>query len=433
LWFKLKQIYTQPPQGGFLVAICYYMNMKIEPKTLKGFRDFLPKEARKRQYVIDTLRKVFESYGFEPLETPALEYAEILEGKYGEEGERLMYKFEDKGGRKVALRYDQTVPLARVVAQYGSPGSPQLPLPFKRYQISNVWRGENPQKGRFREFLQCDIDTVGTSSLLADAEILELVYESYKKLGLDVIIKINDRRLLSTISTKALTILDKLNKIGEEEVINELEQIGMNSEDAKKILSETRSFKASEELREIKNLAIKLGCPGDVVKFEQLLIRGLDYYTGLVMEVFLKDSDSNLSLGGGGRYDDLIGMFSGKSIPAVGFAFGFDRIIDAMEKQGLFQNLENGTKVLVTIFSPELLDRSIKVCEVLNSANINQELYVDPVARMDKQLKYADQKGIPYVVIVGPKEAESGSATVKNLKTGEQTTLPVKDLPDFLK
>ncbi|OGH15088.1 MAG: histidine--tRNA ligase [Candidatus Levybacteria bacterium RIFCSPHIGHO2_01_FULL_38_96] len=344
-----------------------------------------------------------------------------------------MYKFEDKGGRKVALRYDQTVPLARVVAQYGSPGSPQLPLPFKRYQISNVWRGENPQKGRFREFLQCDIDTVGTSSLLADAEILELVYESYKKLGLDVIIKINDRRLLSTISTKALTILDKLNKIGEEEVINELEQIGMNSEDAKKILSETRSFKASEELREIKNLAIKLGCPGDVVKFEQLLIRGLDYYTGLVMEVFLKDSDSNLSLGGGGRYDDLIGMFSGKSIPAVGFAFGFDRIIDAMEKQGLFQNLENGTKVLVTIFSPELLDRSIKVCEVLNSANINQELYVDPVARMDKQLKYADQKGIPYVVIVGPKEAESGSATVKNLKTGEQTTLPVKDLPDFLK
>src|SRR3989344_4444475 len=314
------------------------MNMKIELKTLKGFRDFLPKEARKRQYVIDKLRSVFESYGFEPLETPALEYAEILEGKYGEEGERLMYKFEDKGGRKVALRYDQTVPLARVVAQYGSPGSPQLPLPFKRYQISNVWRGENPQKGRFREFLQCDIDTVGTSSLLADAEILELVYESYKKLGLDVIIKINDRRLLSTISTKALTILDKLNKIGEEEVINELEQIGMNSEDAKKILSETRSFKASEELREIKNLAIKLGCPGDVVKFEQL-----------------------------------------------------------------------------------------------NSANINQELYVDPVARMDKQLKYADQKGIPYVVIVGPKEAESGSATVKNLKTGEQTTLPVKDLPDFLK
>ena len=154
---------------------------QIEPKTLKGFRDFLPQEARKRQYVIDTLRKVFESYGFEPLETPALEYAEILEGKYGEEGERLMYKFEDKGGRKVAMRYDQTVPLARVVAQYGSTGSPQLPLPFKRYQISNVWRGENPQAGRFREFLQCDIDTVGVTAGLADAEILELVFQAFKK------------------------------------------------------------------------------------------------------------------------------------------------------------------------------------------------------------------------------------------------------------
>src|SRR3989338_9764793 len=401
--------------------------MAIKVQTPKGFRDFLPEQANAREFVVGKIKETFKLFGFEPLETPALEFAQTLKGKYGEE-EKLIYEFTTKGGDQVALRYDQTVPLARVIAQY-----PELPKPFKRYQIQSVWRGENPQKGRFREFLQCDIDTVGSSSLLADAEILEFVYESYKKLGLDVIIKINDRRLLSTISTKALTILDKLNKIGEEEVINELEQIGMNSEEAKKILSETRSFKASEELREIKNLAIKLGCPGNVVKFEQLLIRGLDYSTGLVMEVFLKDSDSNLSLGGGGRYDDLIVMFSGKSIPAVGFAFVFDRIIDAMEKQGLFQNLENGTKVLVTIFSPELLDRSIKVCEVLNSANINQELYVDPVARMDKQLKYADQKGIPYVVIVGPKEAESGSATVKNLKTGEQTTLPVKDLPDFLK
>src|SRR3989344_3225004 len=206
----------------------------IKTQTLKGFRDFLPAEVKKRQYVIDTLRKVFESYGFEPLETPALEYEEILLGKYGEEGDKLMYRFEDRGKRKVALRYDQTVPLARVVAQYQD----KLPMPFKRYQIQNVWRADNTQKGRYREFLQCDIDTIGTVSTLSDAEILELVYESFKQIGLDIVIKINDRKLLENIPTKSLNILDKLNKIGEKGIIEEFKKFGKTEEEAKNIRSE---------------------------------------------------------------------------------------------------------------------------------------------------------------------------------------------------
>src|SRR3989304_5048100 len=194
------------------------MNM-ILPKTLKGFRDFLPKDARKRQYVIDTLRKVFESYGFEPLETPALEYEEILSGKYGEEGERLMYKFQDLGGRNVAMRYDQTVPLARVVAQYQN----DLPLPFKRYQIQNVWRAENTQKGRYREFLQVDADTVGSSSLSADAEIIAIAIKSFEKLGFkNFKVLINDRKIFANLDNKAIIIIDKLTKIGLDGVREEL-------------------------------------------------------------------------------------------------------------------------------------------------------------------------------------------------------------------
>lgn len=396
--------------------------MKIIPKTLKGFRDFLPEQTRKRQYVIDTLRKVFESYGFEPLETPALEYEEILAGKYGDEGERLMYKFEDKGGRRVAMRYDQTVPLARVVAQYQN----QLPLPFKRYQIQNVWRGDNTQKGRYREFMQCDIDTVGTDSALADAEILEITYEAYKKLGLEVVIKINDRTLLSNISPKALTILDKLGKIGEEGVRKELKEAG----EPEDLIELTNGITTSEKLTEIKKQALRLGVSEDAILFERTMVRGLDYYTGIIMEAVIKGSESALSLGGGGRYDNLIGMFAGRQIPAVGFSFGFDRIIEAMDELNLFPNELQTIKALVTVFSSELLDKSIEACEILEKANINQELYVNPDAKMEKQLKYADQKRIPLVVIIGPKEAESKSATVKNLQTGEQKTVSINELPN---
>jgi histidyl-tRNA synthetase len=397
----------------------------IRPQTLKGFRDFLPIEAKKRQFIINTLKKVFESYGFEPLETPALEYEEVLLGKYGEEGDKLMYRFEDNGKRKVALRYDQTVPLARVVAQYQN----QLPMPFKRYQIQNVWRADNTQKGRFREFLQCDIDTVGTSSPLSDAEIIELAATSLKALGFkDFKILINDRKLLSNISTKALVILDKLNKIGEEEVGKELEKAG----ESKDLLNQTKAFKVSEELNEIMKNAVKLGVQEDEIEFKPTLARGLSYYTGMIFEIEIEGYSAG-SVCGGGRYDNLIGMFANKQIPAVGCAFGFDRLMEAMEELKLFPADLETTKVLVTVFSPELLDKSIEVCGILNKNNINQELYIDPEAKLEKQLKYADQKGIPFAIIIGPDEAKNNTVTIKDLKNRTQKTLSMSELPDLFK
>ena len=405
------------------------MKKMIEPRTLKGFRDFLPKEARKRQYVIDTLRKVFESYGFEPLETPALEYAEILEEKYGEEGERLMYKFVDKGGRKVALRYDQTVPLARVVAQYSN----SIPLPFKRYQISNVWRGENPQAGRFREFLQCDIDTVGTSSLLADAEIIACALESIRKLGFNnLCMNINDRDVFVGIETKYMTIIDKLPKIGREAVKKELMR-SMSEEDAESILGDLLKQSKTTRLKSIFELLESLGFKENKdFKFDQTIVRGLDYYTGVIFEL-LDNNSSTLSLGGGGRYDNLIGMFSSKTVPAVGFSFGFDRLIEAMEEQNLFPAELTTTRVLVIVFSKELFEKSFKAASTLRGKGINTELYLEADVKIEKQLKYADQKNIPYVVLIGPKEAESNSATVKNMKTGEQKTVKLEDMAKMVK
>src|SRR3989344_2160010 len=406
--------------------------MKIELKTLKGFRDFLPKEARKRQYVIDKLRSVFESYGFEPLETPALEYAEILEGKYGEEGERLMYKFEDKGGRKVALRYDQTVPLARVIAQYGN----SLPLPFKRYQIQNVWRGENPQAGRFREFLQCDIDTVGTSSLLADAEIIEIAISSLEALGFKGFkVLINDRKVFSGLiedSNKLPTIvrtIDKLKKNGQEKVIDEIVSAGIEKELAEKILQTLETQKPTDNINRLFDYLSALGISEGNFEFAPFLARGLDYYTSTIFEIEIEGYEAG-SVCGGGRYDDLIGMFGGKQIPAVGCSFGFDRLIEAMEAQNLFPSELATAKVLVTVFSERLSKKSIEVASFLREQGINTEVYLDAEVKIEKQLKYADAKAIPYVVIIGPKEAENNSATVKNMKTGEQKTLKIKQIAE---
>lgn len=396
---------------------------------MKGFRDFLPKEARKRQYVIDALRKVFESYGFEPLETPALEYAEILEGKYGEEGEKLMYKFEDNGGRKVALRYDQTVPLARVVAQYGN----SLPLPFKRYQIQNVWRGENPQRGRFREFLQCDIDTVGVESLLADVEIIACALNSLDRLGFKKIkLLINDRDTFEGIDNAIIGSIDKYKKVGKEDVLRELTQKGMKQDEAKTILDKILSTKPNARITKIFDLIRPLLKTSLTIEFDPILARGLDYYTGLIFEIEIEGYAAG-SVCGGGRYDNLIGMFGDKQIPAVGCAFGFDRVIEAMDEFKLFPDELLTTKVLVTVFSEELSEKSLEAVSILRKKRINAEIYLDENSKMDKQLKYADAKVIPYVVIIGTREAESNSATIKNMKTGEQQTIPIELLPDLIK
>jgi histidyl-tRNA synthetase len=393
-------------------------------QTLKGFRDFLPQEAKKRQYVIQTLKKVFESYGFEPLETPALEYKEILTGKYGDEGDKLMYTFQDNGGRDVALRYDQTVPLARVVAQYQN----ELSLPFKRFQIQPVWRAENTQRGRFREFLQCDIDICGTKSSLSDAELLSLIYKAYSSLGFESFkILVNDRDLFKNLAQKAITIIDKIKKIGEEEVIKELQEIGVSSE----VLEELLSAQKTDSLQDIISQAVLLGVPESVLVFEPTLARGLDYYTGIIIEVEI-DGYAVGSVGGGGRYDNLIGMFAGKDIPAVGFAFGFDRIMDAMEEKNLFPSSVGNDDILVTIFSPEYLEDSLSLLSTLRENNITAQIYLDPQVKMEKQLKYADQKNISYVLILGPEEKEKNRVTFKNMKTREQIQRSLQEILQLL-
>ncbi len=392
----------------------------INPQTLKGFRDFLPSEARKRQFAINTLKQVFESYGFEPLETPALEYEEILLGKYGDEGDKLMYRFEDNGKRKVALRYDQTVPLARVVAQYQN----EIPMPFKRYQIQNVWRAENTQKGRFREFLQCDIDIVGQKSQAADAEIIVIAARSLEKLGFkNYKIRVGDRKLFEGIPPAAITIIDKLKKIGEEKVIAELKEKNLDE----KILDKIKNSKPSENIEFILAIAQEMGI-AEQVYFDPTLARGLNYYTGMILEVEVDGFDAG-SVGGGGRYDNLIGLFADKQIPAVGFAFGFDRLMNAMEELSLFPKDLQTTKVLVTVFSPDIMEESLNCSLLIRNAGVATELYLDenlPAgrqgAKMEKQLKYADQKGIPFVVIIGPDEVSKNMITLRNMKTREQIT-----------
>lgn len=424
--------------------------MKVQ--TLKGFRDFLPKKARKRQYVIDKIRGVFESYGFEPLETPALEYKEILTGKYGEE-EKLIYDFKTRGGDEVALRYDQTVPLARVVAQYQN----ELPTPFKRYQIQNVWRGENTQKGRYREFLQCDADIVGTNSPTADAQAIIVAASGLYELGFrNFTVSINDRNIFEDVGRtlranfpnllkKQLNLffiiagaVDKIKKIDKQGVIEELVENGLSKEEAEACLDIVTKQKQTARLVEIFGIldTFSKDFIDREVKFEfaPTLARGLNYYTSTIFEIEIEGYNVG-SVCGGGRYDNLIGMFSRRSIPAVGFAYGFDRIMEAIEILGINIPIKSITEVLVTIFPSEgMQDSSLKVASYLREKNKKVELYIgDREDSLEKQLKYASQKEIPYVVIIGPQEAKNGTVTLKNMKTGEQKTVVLEELAADLK
>ncbi len=409
---------------------------KIEPRTLKGFRDFLPAQMRKRQYVINTLKQVFESYGFEQLETPALEYEEILSGKYGEEGDKLMYRFKDNGDRLVALRYDQTVPLARVAAQYLN----ELPLPFKRYQISNVWRGENTQAGRFREFTQCDIDTIGSANLLSDAQTIACTIACLKALGFEKFkVLINDRNVFTYFKTSfdieneklipIIRIVDKLKKIGEEGVIGELATLGFSEDQASEIFSKIKEIEAPESVNKILSYLKNLGVDEGLFEFYPLLARGLDYYTSTIFEIEVDGYETG-SVAGGGRYDELIGMFSNQSIPAVGAAFGFDRVIEAMETLNLFPDLTKvpNVRVLVCVFNEELLAKSIELLNYIRKTGLNAELYDNPADKLEKQIKYADKKGIMYAAIIGPDELNTNTVTIKNLRIKDQQTISWEDM-----
>lgn len=389
----------------------------IEPRTLKGFRDFLPQEAKKRQFVIGKLKTIFEKYGFGPLETPTLEYEEILTGKYGEEGDKLMYRFRDNGDRGVAMRYDQTVPLARVIAQYKN----ELNFPFKRYQIQNVFRADNTQRGRFREFLQCDIDTIGTDSALADTEIVQIVSDAFDTLGFEnFTILLNDRSLFENIPPDGIVIIDKLKKIGKDEVVRLLEEKGIDPQLFEFLTQKAPTDRIQQILNSTKN-----------TKFDPTLARGLDYYTSTIIEVEIDGYDAG-SVGGGGRYDDLIGMFTSDKIPAVGFAFGFDRVIEAMEQMNLFPDTILEKNTLVTIFSPELIEYSAKIVQNLRSKGIPAELYLDASAKMDRQLKYADRYNFLHAVIAGPEEVKNSTAILKNLHARSQETLHITELANAI-
>lgn len=399
---------------------------KITPQILKGFRDFLPIEAMRRQYVVNIIRRTFELYGFEPLETPAIEYLEVFTGNIGED-EKLFYKFEDTGGRKVALRYDQTVPTCRLIAQYPD----KITMPFKRYQIQTVWRAEKPQKGRYREFLQCDADIFGVDDRASDGETIALTIDIFKNLGFKKPIAIiNDRALYKDIPYKAIVAIDKLEKIGEEGVIAELIRKDYSSEDAKKLLKQVSSSQPNEDLKRIFKFLDDYGMKENY-QFKPTLARSFAYSTGTIWEIVAEGFESG-SLAGCERFDSLVSRFSNQNIPAVGFAVGFDRTVLAMEELGLFPDIKTTSKVLVTVFEKNLLDRSQKLTQVLRKNKINTDLYSDPNIRLDKQLKYANKKGIPYVIIIGPEEVEKEIVVLKDMRTGEQQKLTISEVIKLL-
>jgi histidyl-tRNA synthetase len=426
------------------------MTKKIKPQPPKGFRDFYGPEARLRRQVINVFQTVFESYSYEPLETPAMEYAETILGKYGEEAEKLVYQLEDPGGRKLALMYEMTASACRFVAQNQN----KLAFPFKRYQIQKAWRAEKPQKGRFREFMQCDADIWGTKSVTVDAEFIEMGTLIMQKLGFkDFVTRINNRKITNALAKFAgadekqfydITIsIDKLEKIGIEGVRKELKKRGISSKISEKIL-EVVSLKGEnrELLSEIKKILGKY--PGGIegvkeleqifdildesdfdkkfFRFDPSIVRGLAYYTGPVWEIEVIEGGVG-SVAGCGRYDTLTKMISGIDIPASGGSFGIERICEVLKGRKIINIPPSITKALVTIFSPELASESRKMGRKLRTEGINTEVFIEPETKLDKQLKYADKKGIPYTIIIGPDEVKQKKIGLKDLKTGKQETL----------
>ena len=429
---------------------------KIDAKILKGFKDYLPEEMIPRQEMIFKVIKVFESYGYSPLETPALEYAETLLGKYGDESEKQLYRFKDNGGRDVGMRFDLTVPLARVVAMYQN----KIPLPFKRYQIQPVYRAEKPQKGRFREFYQCDVDCVGSDSMKADAEYIMIARDLMKELGVkDYVVKINNRKILNGFFEYAgvkpkqvrdvFVAIDKLDKIGEAGVSKELKQVGLNTDQVKKIMefakvtgknieiisslekliSNTKDGKQGVlELTQVVDYVKAVGISEKECQIDLSLARGLEYYTGTVFETVIKGAEKIGSVIGGGRYDELVGMFLGKPVPAVGYSVGLDRLFIALKELKLIKTDRNTpAQVLVTVFDGSTAPKAFSIAKQIRDKGVNVELYTGD-GDLGKQFKYADKMGIPYAVVIGPDEIRDRKVTVKNLKKKTQVTISESQL-----
>jgi histidyl-tRNA synthetase len=452
---------------------------KISVGIPQGTRDFGPDVVRKRNYIFDTIRNVFELYGFQPLETPAMENLETLMGKYGEEGDKLIFKILNNGldnpsrqkevredfekvlmGKNVreiterALKYDLTIPLARYVAMNHG----QLTYPFKRYQIQPVWRADRPQKGRYREFYQCDADVVGSTSLLNEAELASIYATVFGKLKVPVEIKINHRKILMALAeisggidtlTDITIAIDKLDKVGLQNVKEELVQRGLNlkeisiiedylsisgsNEDkiskAKELLGSTDAGRAGiEQLEALLNYPPTIHNSPLTIDFT--LARGLNYYTGIIFEVKAKDVQLG-SIGGGGRYDDLTGLFGVPNIPGVGISFGVDRIYDVMEELKLFPpDVYIGTQVLFFNLGEKESKVAFQTAQQLRLKNIRCEIFHEP-AKFDKQFKYAEKKNIPFVAIIGEEEIKNGTCKIKNITTGQQSEVGLKDVSSF--
>jgi histidyl-tRNA synthetase len=424
-----------------------------KPRSPKGFRDFLPADMLKREYVIGVVSEVFHLYGFEPLQTPVIELSETLMGKHGEDAENLIYSVSHGRGSKepLAMRYDLTVPLARVFAQYEN----RLTLPFKRYQIAPVYRGERPQKGRYREFYQCDADIVGIPGMIADAEILSVVVNVLQRLGFPQFsVKINHRRLLMAIGQYAgvpsdqlpnlYRSVDKFDKIGPEGVRNELVERKISADVVDRMMDLITSQQsgldnldyieavigdlpdAASSLRELRELAEHLddmGVTSDIYDFDLTMVRGLGYYTGPVFETSIDEPNLG-SITGGGRYDKLIGLFRRESLPTTGTSLGIERIIDLMDELNLYPPSLGGTvvKVLVTVFSDETKRASAMLAADLRRAGINTELVMEQ-RKLGKQFNYADKKGIPLVAVIAPDEIQAGTVTLKRLSDGQEVTV----------
>ncbi|HVL24460.1 MAG TPA: histidine--tRNA ligase [Thermomicrobiales bacterium] len=416
-----------------------------KPQVLKGFRDYLPQHMLLRQQVLGIIRDVFERHGFEPLDTPALEYMEILTGKAGE-NEKLMYHFLDAGEREVGLRYDLTVPLARVVAMHQN----EFVLPFKRYHMAPVWRAEKPQRGRFREFWQCDADIVGTPSALADAEAISVLSDALHALGLGrAVVSINHRKLLEALAEMAgvpheqapmvYRSIDKLDKIGRDGVLADLTRNGVTEDAANEVLDivttkgtsdELLAFaherlqvfpagvKAVDELASLVGCIEELGVPKGAYKIDLALARGIDYYTGPVYEATVEEPKVG-SVAGGGRYDGLVGMFSGRDIPATGISLGIDRLLEVIQEFDLLPTPRSVADVLM-VFIPDTLADSAAIARELRSHGVRVDQSVVTNKGIGDQLKYADRRGIPFAIIAGPDELARDEVSVKNLRTGEQ-------------
>ena len=432
----------------------------IRPRVPRGMRDILPEQMIRRQFVIGVIRDVFEEFGFEPLQTPALELSEVLTGKYGPDAEKLIYQAGHIGGKEdISLRYDLSVPLCRVVAMH-----PQLPKPFKRYQIDPVWRAERPQKGRYRQFFQCDADTVGTESMLADAENVNLIYQVLTRLGFEQFeVNINDRKLITGIGQFAgvpeeqlgglYRSIDKLDKIGLSGVKDELAEnqipepviekllalLQIEGDPATVLNALSEQLGDSEiaregiaELEELNSYLTTLGVPDKFYRMNVSMVRGLEYYTGPIYETVVEEPKIG-SITGGGRYDELIGSFSKQGYPATGTSFGIERIIDVMEEFDMFPTTvgKTVTQVLVTVFDAELAQESLKLATLLRQNGIRTEVYSRPT-RLSTQIKYADTKGIPYAIILGSDELETGSVAIRNLASREQQVVPRETLVEHI-